>query len=102
MAIGHIKIIQHNVLHWRTNYLSLANYYRSTDPEIILLNAHGNQNNDKIKLFNYNIVQNNSTGQIHDGIAICIKKSLQFQPLEGFIENWYHGGASFGRGYSYK
>ena len=53
MTIRSITIIQQNVLHWRTNYLPLANTYLPIDPNIILINSHGNNNNEKYKLFNY-------------------------------------------------
>ena len=81
MAINTLKIVQHNILHWRTNYLSIVNTLRTIDPDIILINSHGN-NNNKIKIFNYNIIQINSTGEVSDGSAICIKRSIPYKEIE--------------------
>ena len=55
-AIRKIKIIQHNVIKWtsaRKNELS--NYYIKEQADIILLNSTGIPNENRIKLFNYNI-----------------------------------------------
>ena len=82
MATGSLTIIHHNVLHWHTNFLFLSNTYRTIDPEIILINSHGNHN-DKIKIFNYDVIQFNSTGDRNDGSAICIKKGITYQQIEG-------------------
>ena len=73
-----LKIIQHNVMHWgyeRRNELS--NLYRETDPDIILLNSHGLKNENKIKIFQYNIYQSNKSGELNDGVAIAIKKNIK-------------------------
>ena len=40
----------------------------------MLLNSHSNHNDSKIKLFDYNIKQNNNSNEKHDGLSICIKK----------------------------
>ena len=83
MAVRNPTIVQQNALHWRTNCLSLANAYRLIDPDIIILNSHGNYNDHKIKLFTYNIIHKNSKGERSDGSAICIKKNLPFQQIDG-------------------
>lgn len=36
-----IKIVQHNVAHWRPNRYNINNTYREIDPEIILIQSHG-------------------------------------------------------------
>ena len=74
-GITTIKIIQHNVLKWtfaRRN--ELTNLYLKTDPEIILLNATGIRDDDRIKIFNYNVYQRNRYGEDHAGVAVAIKK----------------------------
>ena len=52
------------------------------EPEIILINSHGNDNENKIKMFNYDVIQSNSTGERNDGSAICVKKGISYQQLE--------------------
>ena len=54
--------------------LSLSNAYRKINPEIILINSHGNHNDHIIKIFNYDVIHFNSTGERNDGSAICVKK----------------------------
>ena len=80
MAIGPLTIIHHNVLHWRTNFLFLSN--RATDPEIILINSHGNNNEYKIKIFNYDVIEFKSTGERNHESAICIKKGISYQQID--------------------
>ena len=87
MAISPLVIVQHNALHWKTNYLSLANSYRKIDTDIILINSHGYQNGDKIKLFNYNIIQCNSTGEQSDRSAICIKKNIPYKSIDSLPQD---------------
>ena len=36
-----LTIIQHNVLHWKTNKDSVILHYSQVNPEIILINSHG-------------------------------------------------------------
>ena len=86
MAVSPLVIFHHNTLHWRTNYLSLANTYRKINPDIILINSHGNQNDDKIKIFNYNIIQSNSTGERSDGSAICIRRNIPYKIIDGLSQ----------------
>ena len=39
--IATLNILQHNVLAWRNRRMELQNVYRSLDPHIMLINAHG-------------------------------------------------------------
>ena len=82
MAIRTLTFIQNNVVHWLINFLSLLNTYRTKDPDIILINSHGNSNENKIEVSNYNIIQTNSTGEGNDGCAICINKTISCQQIE--------------------
>lgn len=46
---GSLKIIQHNVRAWNFGRRNeLANIYNNDDPNIILLNAHGRIDEEKI------------------------------------------------------
>lgn len=41
MIISTIKIMQHNVLNWNTNKVSLIDYYIRCSPDIIAIHSHG-------------------------------------------------------------
>ena len=64
--MAQIKVIQHNVRKWSTNKHSLCQAYQNKNPEIILINSHGEMNSETIKIFNYNIHQINTTNEIHN------------------------------------
>ena len=84
MATNKLTIVQHNCLNWHTNFLSLCNTYREIDPDIMLLNLHGNHSDNRIKLFGYNSIQINATNERHDGSTILIKNNLQDKQIENF------------------
>lgn len=86
-SIKRIKIIQHNVRHWSTNKYSYYNSYREIDPDIILLNEHGMKNDEKIKIYGYEVHQKNKTDEMHDGVAIGIKTKYKYKILDNFIES---------------
>lgn len=78
-----LKIVQHNVLAWtfqRKN--ELYNIYRTIDPDIILINAHGRKNEERIKLFTYNVYQRNTENEINAGVAIAVKHNLDHQIID--------------------
>lgn len=73
-----LKILQHNMLSWtqiRRNEPN--NVYKTEDPDIILLNAHGRPDTSIIKLHGYQEYQNNFTQNEHDGSAIAIKTNIK-------------------------
>ena len=75
-----IEIIQHNVLKWnalRAN--ELTNIYYQTNPDVILLNATGKKQNEKIKIYQYNVHQKNHLDENHAGIAIAMKKNIKYK-----------------------
>ena len=73
--IQDLKIIQHNVLCWtKERSIELCNYYRQENPDVILLNSTSVINNNKIKIYNYNVIQKNVLNQRSAGVAIAIKK----------------------------
>ena len=86
MANSKLKIIQHNVLNWKTRKYELYNMYRAADPDIILINSHGNKQTETIKLFNYAVYQNNPTDNINDGVAIAIKRSIPHKIIDTLDE----------------
>ena len=80
--IQDLKIIQHNVLCWTNERsIELCNYYRQENPDIILLNSTSVINNNKIKIYNYNIIQKNILNERSAGVAIAIKKQLNIKLL---------------------
>ena len=55
-----LKVIQHNVLYWTDNTKNeLANYYNRENADVILMNATSINDDNRIKLFNYNVHQKN-------------------------------------------
>ena len=81
--IQDIKIIQHNVMHWTTERaVELCNYYRHENPDLILLNSTSIINNENIKIYNYNVIQKNTLNERHTGIAIAIKKIINYRILD--------------------
>ena len=86
--IQDLKIIQHNVLCW-TNERSveLSNYYRQENPDIILLNSTSVINNNKIKIYNYNVIQKNILNEPSAGVAIAIKKTIEYKTVDDFNDD---------------
>jgi len=72
-----LKVLQHNVLNWRTHQAALVNYYAQEDADILLLNAHGMKDSQPIKIPGYRVVQTNPSGELHDGSCIAFKSDMQ-------------------------
>ena len=72
-----IYILQHNVRNWETNKNTFTNIYRDINPDIILINGHGNKTNKNIKIYSYKTYQVNSSEEMNDGSAILIKQNLK-------------------------
>ena len=86
--IQDLKIVQHNVLHWtKERSMELANYYRQENPDIILLNSTSITNNNIIKIYNYNIIQKNALNERYAGIAVGIKKNINYKILDDFVDD---------------
>ena len=80
-----LKILQHNVRHWRNKKFTLANIYNNIDPDIILINDHSiTDNNPPMKIFNYNIHSCNKENTIHAGAAIAIKRHIPYKLHDNF------------------
>ena len=77
--IRSLNIIQHNVLAWKAHQTQLRQVYLSLNPHLILINSHGCKNNEKIKVFNYFIIQKNKFDEAHDGVAIGVRRDIKFQ-----------------------
>lgn len=84
-----ITILQHNVLAWtyaRRN--ELHNIYQSIDPDVILINAHGMKEDQRIKLFQYIVYQKNTTNELHAGVAIAIKRTINHTIIDDLEEDF--------------
>ena len=78
-----LKILQRNINGWQDKRIALFNSYRILDPDVVLLNDSAGLVEDcRIKMFNYNILQSNKSGELHDGCIIAIKKRLKFTEIE--------------------
>ena len=82
-----LTILQHNVLHWSTRKFNLANTYHKINPDIILINEHGLPEGENIKIPGYNSFNRNIHNEMHDGIAILVKKQLKYTIKDDFIYN---------------
>ena len=83
-----IKIVQHNVMYWtKERAIELCNYYRHENPDLILLNSTSIINNEIIKIYNYNVVQKNTLNERHAGVAIAIKKTINYRILHDFVDD---------------
>lgn len=78
-----LKILQHNVRTWHLHRFALYNIYRHIDPDLIILNSHGNTDAQRIKLYNYTVLQTNLQQTQHDGAAIAVRNSIPFQRVHG-------------------
>lgn len=83
-----IKILQHNVLHWSTRKFNLTNTYADINPDIILINSHGVNENDNIKMQGYHCYNRNIFNDNNDGIAILVKNNIKYRIKDDFITNF--------------
>lgn len=81
-----IKVLQHNVLHWRTRKFDLTNTYKHLDPDIILINSHGLKNSEPFKIHGYITHKKNSSNTHTDGTAIAIKQELKYRIIDFFAD----------------
>lgn len=58
------------------------------DPDVILINEHGRKDEERIKLFQYDIYQKNHLNEQHAGIAIAVKKGISHQIMDDFDEDY--------------
>ena len=69
-----LTIIQHNVNIWNEKKHALVNIYNDINADIILINDHSLNDDNRLKIFNYNVHCNNKANRLHRGSAIAIKK----------------------------
>lgn len=81
-----ILILQHNVKHWNSKKFELNNIYKCIDPDIILINEHGQKENEHMKIFNYDVYKSNKSNELNDGVAIAIRKSIKHKLIDNFNE----------------
>ena len=78
-----LNIIQHNVIKWtRQRRNELWNIYNTLSPDIILLNATGIKNEERIKFFGFNTHHRNLGDEDHAGIGILIRKGIKYKLIE--------------------
>ena len=65
----------------------LYNTYISENPDVILLNSTGVRNQEKIKIFQYNVYQKNKYNEPRAGIAIAIKRNIKHKLIDDFQED---------------
>ena len=75
--IDTLHVLQHNVLAWKPHKAQLQQIFKSLDPHI-LINAHGCREREGIKIHNYSISKKNRTNDAHDGVAIGVRRDINF------------------------
>lgn len=89
MARNTLKVLQHNVLAWTFQKRNeFCNLYRLEDPDVILLNEHGRKEDERIKIFNYEVYQRNHRNELHAGVAIAVKKGIEHTILDDYDEDY--------------
>lgn len=66
----------------------LYNAYREVDPDIILINAHGRSDIQRIKLYGYQAYQKNLSQGEHDGAAIAIRNNITYIIIDEVEESY--------------
>ena len=84
MFNNEIKIIQHNVLNWKTNKQSLLINYKFNNPDIILINSHGLRSYEELKIPGYRIYEINYSEEVSDGSAIVVKYNIKHKLYDDF------------------
>lgn len=84
-----VNIIQHNVHSWtKERRNELSNYYLSINPDIILINSTSITDNDRLKIFGYHVFTKNKYNEHHAGIAIAVRRNLEYKLLDSFSEDF--------------
>lgn len=83
-----LKIVQHNILNWRTNKDSVMYNFSQINPDIILINSHGLKDSESLKIPGYKTYKVNSSGEINDGSAIAIKQHLHHKLFDDFLTDF--------------
>ena len=80
-SLKSIKVIQHNVLHWRTNKETLTLNYLQHNPDILLLNSHGVKTTEPLKIPGYHCIKVNHSEERNDCSAILIRYGVQYKAM---------------------
>lgn len=72
----HLKPQNYNVLHWKTRKNELSNVYASHCLDVILINSHGLNDNERFKIFSY-IYQRTKSGERADGVALAVRTGFE-------------------------
>ena len=81
-------IVSQNVLAWiPARRYELGNYYRTQDPDVILLNSTGLKHQDNIKIWGYNTYHCNKSNENSSGIAIAVRKGIEHRLDDEYQDN---------------
>lgn len=88
MKINKVKILRLNVNGWQTNASAMCNILK-VNPEIIIIAEHEiDSHQNRIKIFNYNVITTNPSAERYDGVAIAIRNDLSYKieiQLEAYL-----------------
>lgn len=81
--MSYVKIIQQNVIKWtKERATELSNYFTRENADIVMINATGVPETERIRIYNYNVIQKNVTEEEHAGVAIAVKKTIKYKPID--------------------
>ena len=73
-----LKVLQQNVIKLTAaRRVELNNKFREYNPDIMLLNATGLKDDERIKFYGYVTYQRNISGEEHSGVAIAVKQGIR-------------------------
>ena len=71
-----LRIILHNVLHWKNRRFDLSNTYRRLDPDMILLTSYGLKTENKLVIPGYRVYKQNTSNEQMDGVALAVRTGI--------------------------
>ena len=74
-----LTILQSNIRNWKKNKYLLSVSLADSNPDVILLNETGINNEDRIKLYGYRAIEKNI--EAFSGVAILIKNHIEYQEI---------------------
>lgn len=80
-----ITILQHNGLNWETRKFDLINIYSKINLHIILLNSHGNNESNNIKIPGYNCYRKSTRNEKKRRLSSITKERHKLQNRWWFL-----------------
>ena len=79
-----LNIVQHNVNSWKTNKINLINIYNRETPDVILINGHGINETENLKIYNFIVYHSNKRNERYNGSSIAVKQNINHRINDKF------------------